>query len=129
VIEGAELPPLEPALRLADAFHRPGNYFDRSRYYQEDPQGRFSARLYHLTAEPAAARRHYSEPLPLDLILEYTPRLLAGDRDLLEEHPLLLLERPPRQQQREIEQLYDGRDNLLIRAGPQAERISSATKA
>jgi hypothetical protein len=129
VIEGAELPPLEPALRLADAFHRPGNYFDRSRYYQEDPQGRFSARLYHLTAEPAAARRHYSEPLPLDLILAFTPSLLAGDRELLEEHPLLLLERPPRQQQREIEQLYDGRDNLLIRAGPQAERISSATKA
>jgi hypothetical protein len=130
VIEGAELPPLEPALRLAEAFHRPGNYFDRSRYYQEDPQGRFSARLYHLTADPAAARRHCGEPLPLELILAFSPRLLSTGRDLLEEHPLLLLERPlRRQEQREIEEIYDGRESLLIRPGPQTARISSAMKA
>ena len=116
VIEGAQSPPLEPAVRLAEAFHHPGNYFDRSRYYQEDPQGRFSARLYHLTADLSAARRHYGEALPLDLILAYTPRLLSSGRDLLEEHPLLLLERPlPTAEQREIDKLYLGRPGLLIR--------------
>jgi hypothetical protein len=118
VIEGQEPPP-EPAARLAEAFHHPGNYFDRSRYYQEDPQGRFSARLFHLTADPDAARRHYEEPLPFDLILGYTPRLLSSGRDLLEEHPLLLLERPLQEaEQREINALYAGRTRLLIFAPP-----------
>jgi len=121
VIEGPELPPPEPALRLAEAFHRPGNYFDRSRYYQEDAQGRFSARLYHLTADLQAARRHFAEPLPFDLIVEYSPRLLSAGRDLLEEHPLLLLERPLQAaEQREIEELYAGRAWLLIRPTPSA---------
>jgi predicted component of type VI protein secretion system len=121
VIEGAEVPPLEPAVRLAEAFHNPGNYFERSRYYQEDVQGRFSARLFHLTADLDAARRHYEQPLPLDLILAYTPRLLASGRDLLEEHPLLLLERPlPADEQKAIREIYAGRTKLLIFSTPSA---------
>jgi hypothetical protein len=116
VIEGGEVPPVEPAVRLAEAFHRPGNYFDRSRYYQEDLQGRFSARLFHLTGEPEAAWRHFEEPLPFDLILAFSPRLLTAARDLLEEHPLLLETQPRQQEQREIKEIYAGRDNLLIRA-------------
>jgi hypothetical protein len=116
VIEGADPPPPEAALRLADAFHRPGNYFDRSRYYQEDAQGRFSARVYHLTGELDAARRHFGEAAPLELILEYTPRLLSAGRDLLEEHPLLLLRRPlGAEERKEIEESYAGRTHLLIR--------------
>jgi hypothetical protein len=130
VIEGSELPPPEPAARLAEAFHNPGNYFDRSRYYQEDPQGRFSARLFHLTADLGAARRHYEQPLPFDLILAYTPRLLTSGRDLLEEHPLLLLEGPlPEAEQREINALYAGRIRLWIFAPLYFERSSSAMKA
>ena len=121
VIEGAEVPPLEPAVRLAEAFHNPGSYFDRSRYYQEDEQNRFSARLFHLTADLDAARRHYEQPLPLDLILAYTPRLLASGRDLLEEHPLLLLERPlPADEQKAIREIYAGRTKLLIFSTPSA---------
>ena len=115
VIEGAQSPPLEPAVRLAEAFHHPGNYFDRSRYYQEDPQGRFSARLYHLTGDLGAARRHYEHPPPLDLILAYTPRLLSSGRDLLEEYPLLLEHPLQAAEQREIDKLYEGRPGLLIR--------------
>jgi len=121
VIEGAEVPPLEPAARLAEAFHNPGCYFDRSRYYQEDAQGRFSARLFHLTSNLETARRHYEQPLPLDLILAYTPRLLASGRDLLEEHPLLLLERPlPAEEQKAIREIYGGRTKLLIFPTPSA---------
>jgi hypothetical protein len=119
VIEGPQAPSPEPALRLAEAFHRPGNYFDRSRYYQEDPQGRFSARLYHLTAELEAARRHYDESTPFELILEYTARLLSAGRDLLEEHPLLLLSRAlGAEERKEIEEIYAGRTHLLIRPAP-----------
>jgi hypothetical protein len=115
VIEGPQLPPPEPALRLAEAFHRPGNYFDRSRYYQEDLQGRFSARLFHLTAEPDTARRHYEEPLPFDLVLEYSPRLLSSGRDLLEEHPILLVNRPVRRSDEvQLREIYRDFPRLLI---------------
>jgi hypothetical protein len=115
VIEGEQAPPLEPALRLAEAFHRPGNYFDRSRYYQEDPQGRFSARLYHLTGELDAARRHYAESPPFELILEYTPRLLSAGRDLLEEHPLLLVDqRCSANEEKKLREAYQSHSKLLI---------------
>ncbi len=115
VIEGGEVPPVEPALRLAEAFHRPGNYFDRSRYYQEDLQGRFSARLYHLTGELEAARRHFEEPLPFDLILDFSPRLLSAGRDLLEEHPLLLIRQGLKSdEQRELREIYQGFARLLV---------------
>jgi hypothetical protein len=118
VIEGPEVPPPEPAARLADAFHNPGQYFDRSRYYQEDPQGRFSSRLFHLTAEPDTARRYLEGPMPCDLVLSYSPRLLRSGRDLLEEHPLLLVDRTlPEAERRELESLYRSREDLLILRG------------
>jgi hypothetical protein len=115
VIEAAQSPPLEPALHLAEAFHRPGNYFDRSRYYQEDPQGRFSARLYHLTADPDSARRHYEQMPPFDLILEYTPRLLSSARDVLEEHPILLIRHSLKlEEEKELREIYKGLSKLLV---------------
>jgi hypothetical protein len=119
VIEGAEPPPPEPALRLAEAFHNPGNYFDRSRYYQEDLQGRFSARLYHLTADLSAARRHYEQMPPFDLIVEYTPRLLSSARDVLEEHPILLIRHSLKpEEKKELREIYKGLAKLLVFTNP-----------
>jgi hypothetical protein len=115
VIEAQRSPPLEPALHLAEAFHRPGNYFDRSRYYQEDPQGRFSARLYHLTTDLQAARRHYEQLPPFDLIVEYTPRLLSAARDVLEEHPILLIRHSLKdEEEKELREIYKGHPKLLV---------------
>jgi hypothetical protein len=119
VIEGPEVPRPEPANRLAEAFYNPGQYFDRSRYYQEDPQGRFSSRLFHLTSDPGTARRYLGQAMPCELILSYSPRLLRSARELLEEHPLLLVDRAlSREERRELRAIYRRRENLLIRRGP-----------
>jgi hypothetical protein len=115
VLEGPELPSPERSERLAEAFYNPRHYFNRSRYYQEDPQNRFSVRLFHLTADLEAARRHLEEELPFDLILSYTPQLLGRGRDLLEERPPLLVRRPlPPEQERKLRALYHDCPNLLL---------------
>lgn len=115
VLEGPEVPSVERAGRLAEAFHNPKHFFERSRYYQDDVQERFSARLFLLTAEPAAARRCLEEPLPFDLILSCTPRLLRVGRELLEEHPLLLVDRElPEAERREVRALYRGWEKLVL---------------
>jgi hypothetical protein len=115
VLEGPEPPSPERAERLAEAFHNPRHYFNRSRYYQEDPQNRFSVRLFHLTDNLETARRHLEEELPLDLILSYTPQLLSRGLDLLEERPPLLVRRPiPAEQERKLRALYHDWPNLLL---------------
>ncbi len=115
VLEGPELPSPERAERLAEAFYNPRHYFNRSRYYQEDPQNRFSVRLFHLTDNLEAARRHLEEELPFDLLLSYTPQLMSRGRDLLEERPPLLVRRPvPPEQERKLRALYHDWPNLLL---------------
>jgi hypothetical protein len=115
VIEGPELPSPERAERLVEAFYNARHYYNRSRYYQEDLQNRFSARLFHLTASLRTARRYLDEPLAFDLILSYTPQLLSRGRDLLEERPLLAVRRPiPAEEERKLRALYHDWPNLLL---------------
>jgi hypothetical protein len=115
VLEGPEVPSPERAERLAEAFCNPKHFFNRSRYYHEDLQNRFSARLFHLTSDLATARRYLDEPLAFDLILSYTPQLLDHGRDLLEERPLLAVRRPiSAEEERKLRALYHDWPNLLL---------------
>lgn len=115
VIEGQDLPPLEPAQRLAEAFYNPRHYFNRARYYQQDLQGRFSTRTFHLTSSLSMARRYYEEPLPFDLLLRYSPELLRRGRDLLEQRPVLLADRRISPlEERELRSMYQSFEKLII---------------
>jgi len=119
VIEAEDLPPWEPARRLAEGFRNPGHIFERSRSLQQDLQGCFSARLIHLTGSPAAARRYYEGPVPFDLLLRYAPGLAASDPELMAEHPMLLLSPKVSPAEREaLGSLYRGFERLLVEPGP-----------
>ncbi len=121
VIEAEEVPQWQPARRLAEHFRSPGHFFERSRSLEQDLQGSFSARLFHLTASPEVARRYYEQPLPFELLLRCHPGLPASDPDLLEEHPLLLLEaRLSPADRQTVASLYRGFERLLVEPGPPA---------
>jgi hypothetical protein len=115
VIDGQEIPPWEPARRLAERLRSPGHLFERSRSLQADLQGCFSARLVHLTASPAAARRYYESPVPFDLMLRYSPALLDSHPYLLHEHPLVLADSALSLVEREkLASLYRGFEKLIV---------------
>ncbi len=110
--------PLDPALmdRLAEAFHDPAHYANASNYFNEDPQGRFSVRLYRLASRPQALGR--AEEEPWDLILRATPRILQEGPRLLSGKPMLLVEEPlPPEAEAAVSALYSGYEGLVIRAG------------
>ena len=118
VIEGEKVPPWEPARRLAERLASPGHLFERSRSLQQDLQGCFSARLFHLTGSLAAARRHYERPVPFDLILRWRPGLAELGPDLLAEHPLLLMAGSLSEADREsLASAYRGFEKLLLEPG------------
>ena len=115
VIESQGIPARRPARRLAERFRSPGHLFERSRSLHEDLQGSFSARLFHLTDRPAVARRYYDHPEPFDLMLRYPPGLLGAHRELLEEHPLLLVDPElPSGERAGLAALYRGFERLII---------------
>ena len=120
VLDGDPAPPVEEGLRLAAAFDNPAHPFDRTRYFQEDPQGRFSTRLFHLTGDPRGARRDRRRWRFYDPILRYAPLLLGRGLPLLRGRPPLLLEGPPgKEEEARLRELYRGHESLLLRVpGP-----------
>jgi hypothetical protein len=115
VIEGDPAPPLEEAQRLAGAFGIPHHYVDRLHCFQEDRQGRFSTRLFHLTADPRAVERGLEEPPYFDPVLRWSPDLLRRGRSLLEERPLLLLDSPIGEaERRELDGIYGPLGHLIL---------------
>ena len=118
VLDGDPAPPVEEAERLAAAFANPAHPFDRSRYFQEDPQGRFSTRLFHLTGDPRGARRDRRRWRFYDPLLRYDPQLLARGHPLLRDRPLLLIEgEPAAAEAARLQGIYRGFESLLLR-GP-----------
>ncbi len=117
VLDGDPAPPVEEAQRLAAAFGNPAHPFDRFRYFQEDAQGRFSTRLFHLTGDPRAARRDARRWRWYDPIVRYTPGLLARGHPSLRDRPLLLIEGAPGPaEEARLRRIYRGFEGLLLRA-------------
>ncbi len=58
---------------VAEAFHDPAHYLNRTRHLDDDPQGRASVRLFRLTADPHTAARARASGEACDLILRWPP--------------------------------------------------------
>jgi hypothetical protein len=102
---------------LAEAFFFPGHYFNMVHSFSEDPQGRFSVRLYRLASRLDSAERAMAEE-PWETILRWSAGLLPGGRRLLEQKPLLLIDgEPGAAEEEELATTYRGFEGLLLRAG------------
>jgi hypothetical protein len=102
--------------RLAEAFYHPAHYFNQVHYFSEDPQGRFSVRLFRLAGRIQTAERSAVSGEPLDLIMRYSPELLARGRHVLDQNPFLLMAGGlGAAEEREIARIYRGHEELLLR--------------
>jgi hypothetical protein len=103
---------------LAEAFFHPAHYFNQIHYFSEDPQGRFSVRLYRLASRIETAERAVAEGEPYDLIMRFSPELLARGGHVLAENPFLLVEGAAEaRHEREISRIYRGHEGLILRSG------------
>jgi hypothetical protein len=129
LVEAEQIPPWEPVRRLSERFRNPAHILERTRSLEPDLQGSFSCRAYHVTGDPAVARRYYRQPVPFELLLRFSPRLLTSGRDILAEHPLLLVDAAltPGESDR-LAGLYGGFEALIVRA-PAARRPSGAGRS
>jgi hypothetical protein len=88
---GREIPDAE-AVRISDLFFSPAAYLDRCHAFDDDPQGRFSVRVFTLMDDADRVRAHLDRGSFIDPVLRYRPGALAGLEDILEqERPLLLI--------------------------------------
>lgn len=113
--------PLHPdeAERAVEALHVPGHYFNRSGWLDDDPQGRFSVRLFRLASAEAARPALEAGPgsEPCQLVVRFQPGLLAGGGALLRDRPLLLLGRGTGPRARAaLAEIYEGCTELLLEA-------------
>jgi hypothetical protein len=111
--------PLSPGAveRAAEALHVPGHYFNRANWLNDDPQARFSVRVFRLASASAAraALAAGPESEPSELVVRFGPRLLAGGGRLLRDRPLLLLEEDPGPRARaELAKIYEGCGELIL---------------
>ena len=67
--------------RLAEAFHDPAHYLNRTRLLDDDPQGRASIRLFRLTGDARAADRALRAGERCDLVLRWPARPAALARE------------------------------------------------
>jgi hypothetical protein len=116
VVESAAPPDRDAMEQLAEAFYHPAHYFNQIHYFSRDLQGRFSVRLYRLVSsfdEAAAAADD-----PWDLVVRWSPGLASVLGQGMPRLPFLLLDRPPQgQAEQEIQRLYRGNEELIIRTG------------
>ena len=111
--------PISPAAleRAAEAFHYPAHYFNQANWFNDDPQGRFSIRLFRLASRAAAADALASGQTgeACECIVHFHPDLLSRGERLLEERPLLLLDGPVAPAaERELATLYRGLERMLL---------------
>ncbi len=78
--------------RLAEAFHDPAHYLNRTRLLDDDPQGRASIRLFRLSADARAADRALRAGERCDLVLRWPARPATLARKLLADHPFVLMD-------------------------------------
>jgi hypothetical protein len=76
--------------RLAEAFHDPAHYLNRTRLLDDDLQGRASIRLFRLSADARAADRALRAGERCDLVLRWPARPAPLARTLLADHPFVL---------------------------------------
>ena len=76
--------------RLAEAFHDPAHYLNRTRLLDDDPQGRSSIRLFRLTRDARAADRALRAGERCDIVLRWPAKPAALARKLLADHPFVL---------------------------------------
>jgi hypothetical protein len=78
---------------VSDLFFRPDDYLERCHAFDPDPQGRFSVRLFALTANPNLIRDFLQRDSFIDPVLAYTPGLLEKERVFLfSDQPLLVID-------------------------------------
>jgi hypothetical protein len=102
---------------VAEAFHDPAHYLNRTRHLDDDPQGRASVRLFRLTADPHTAARAWASGEACDLILRWPARPAGPARKLLSHRPFLLVDPGlGGRERRDLLRLYRGHERLLLAA-------------
>ena len=109
--------PVAALERAAEALHNPAHYFNQVNWLNDDPQGRFSIRLFRLVSRAGAAGALADTDAgeACETILRFHPDLLSDGGRLLEDRPLLLLEGPLAPAvERELAEIYRGLERMLI---------------
>jgi hypothetical protein len=103
--------------RLAEPFHEPAHYLNRTRHLDDDPQGRSSVRLFRLTRDARVAARALAAGEACDLILRWPARPAGLARRLQQHLPFLLADSSlTAREQRELQRSYCGHEHLLLSA-------------
>lgn len=130
VLEDDSLPPPEMIHRLAGLFYATPRYFDLIHYYKADRQPAYSFRFFLLTRRRDTAERVLNSPQYGDLVLKFTPAVLAEGRHILEEHPLLLVDSPAGEEdKKELRRIYAGFENFLIFSDESNRRTGELNEA
>lgn len=115
VMEHDTLPAVEDIRLLANSFSPEPHYFDRIHHYKVDRQQTYSFRFFLLTPRLDTAEKFLHTPQYGDLVLKYTPELLSEGRHILAEHPILLVDTPIADREREeLRGIYADFEQLLI---------------
>lgn len=115
VMERDTVPSMNQIEEISTAFLNRHCYFNHLHHYKIDPQGHYSLRIFHLTANLEAAESYLYESHYFDLVLRYTPPLLSRGRSILEANPVLLVDSPVSPEEKtELINCYQGFENLLI---------------
>lgn len=116
VFDWKEIPGQALIRQLADAFFRPGHYFNRIHHYKIDTQGMYSLRFFHLTGDLSIVEKYLYEPLFCDVIVKYTTCLLTDGQDILEAKPVVWVENPVSGDEwDELSEIYRDFENLCIK--------------
>ncbi len=113
VVESEE--PLEAGAveDLLESFHDPGHYFNQCHQFSDDPQGRFSVRLFRLCADPRSVERGWDAGEPAEPILRFRADLAEVAAGILERQPLILVQ--PEAGTAQLDRLYEGQEQLLLK--------------